>query len=52
MKQNTKLDSMHFGAEAFSFKMADELRIRMIQALSNRFHKNINIIEILFKQKK
>jgi len=32
MKKNTKLDSMHFGADAFSFKMAEELRIRMTQA--------------------
>jgi len=32
MKKNIKLDSMHFGADAFSFKMAEALRIRMTQA--------------------
>jgi len=32
MEKKPKLDSMHFGADAFSFKMAEELRIRMTQA--------------------
>ncbi len=33
-KSKPKLDTMHYGADAFSFKMAETLRIRMTQAES------------------